>query len=488
MIGAVTGEQPVVWATRELGVPLGIPSIFLYDGLTTGDISAGGGQLYTCRDAARVGQLIASGGVWADADGKEMRMMSAEFARGFVQPSFPEINPAYGFLTWLNTDVEKLAPGVHCCAPRWGHAAVVKTAADPAGAQCCKVRDQAGPIPPGYMCNLSSTTLNEHVASTHISPGEPRSEWMERVGSAYIGTQMIGDNIAGTFPAPSTLATAMGCAKQPPLLLRTFLVCLCPESSVSFHTQELAEKNVCRLFLLLHREAARYLMIEPESELTVVSLGSAKGWATNCWGGYDDAYTVALVWNLLGPAVQPRMNMSQPERDAIAQLLASETKRLVAERTSGAVPDDVDGRKAQEEIGEAAKKAVAASGIEIQGSCECYCKAESGRGVCFNVGVGAGVPTKDKVGREKPPFSLFFFSFPFLFFFPSVSVLKTRVCGFSAGQVRLTAAHQRAIKHALVHGQAGRLLLATRHSHAVRSRDGRRQGHLLHRPPFGVTR
>jgi hypothetical protein len=94
VIGAVTGERPVVWATRELGVPLGIPSIFLYDGLETGDISAGGGQLYTCRDAARVGQLIASGGVWADADGNEMRLMSSAFAKGFVQPSFPDINPA----------------------------------------------------------------------------------------------------------------------------------------------------------------------------------------------------------------------------------------------------------------------------------------------------------------------------------------------------------------------------------------------------------
>ena len=94
VIGAVTGEQPVVWATRELGVPLGIPSIFLYDNLETGDISAGGGQLYTCRDAARIGQLIASGGVWAGADGKEVRMISPEFAKGFVQPSFPEINPA----------------------------------------------------------------------------------------------------------------------------------------------------------------------------------------------------------------------------------------------------------------------------------------------------------------------------------------------------------------------------------------------------------
>lgn len=51
---------------------------------------------------------------------------------------------------------------------------------------------------------------------------------------------MIGDNIPDTFAAPVTLTTAMG-------------------------------------------ENARYLMIDPANELTVVSLGSAKGWATNCW-------------------------------------------------------------------------------------------------------------------------------------------------------------------------------------------------------------
>lgn len=113
-------------------------------------------------------------------------------------------------------------------------------------------------------------------------------------------------------------------------------------------------------------------------------------------GGYDDAYTVALVWNILGPALQQRENITHPEEQAImTSLRRSEETRLANELASGLVPPDVDGRKKQEEIGEAAKRAVATSGIEIQGSCECYCKAESGRGVCFNIGVGAGTPTTD---------------------------------------------------------------------------------------------
>ena len=114
-------------------------------------------------------------------------------------------------------------------------------------------------------------------------------------------------------------------------------------------------------------------------------------------GGYDDAYTVAIVWNLLGPAIQPRTNISHPEEHSkMIELRRSEENRLKREVMAGSIPPDVDGRKKQAEIGEAAKRAAAASGIEMQGSCECYCKAESGRGVCFHIGVGAGTPSTDR--------------------------------------------------------------------------------------------
>jgi hypothetical protein len=50
ILRAVTGEEPVAWVTREFAVPLGLSTLWLYDGLN-GDVSAGGGQLYTCRGA-----------------------------------------------------------------------------------------------------------------------------------------------------------------------------------------------------------------------------------------------------------------------------------------------------------------------------------------------------------------------------------------------------------------------------------------------------
>jgi hypothetical protein len=147
----------------------------------------GGGNI----DAARIGHLVASGGMWAGADGETpVRMMSEKFAAGFITPSYPQNNAAYGWLTWLNTDVEAITPGLHCCGPRWGHAGFVcqggsRGAGGKDCAQCCRARDRALPSGSTYMCNLSSTNLNENNADKHIEPGEPRAEWMDRVGSSY---------------------------------------------------------------------------------------------------------------------------------------------------------------------------------------------------------------------------------------------------------------------------------------------------------------
>ena len=53
----VTGEPPVEWATREYAIPLGLPDFFAYDNFGE-EISAGGGQLMSCRDALRVCMIV----------------------------------------------------------------------------------------------------------------------------------------------------------------------------------------------------------------------------------------------------------------------------------------------------------------------------------------------------------------------------------------------------------------------------------------------
>ena len=79
LLEAITGgEAPIAWATRNYAIPLGVPELFLYDGLVYdigGNISAGGGQMVSCRDVARVGALIVQRGVWRNAQGEAYQMM-----------------------------------------------------------------------------------------------------------------------------------------------------------------------------------------------------------------------------------------------------------------------------------------------------------------------------------------------------------------------------------------------------------------------------
>ena len=79
LLEAITGgESPIAWATRKYAIPLGVPELFLYDGLVYeigGNLSAGGGQMVSCRDVARVGALIVQRGVWRNAQGEAYQMM-----------------------------------------------------------------------------------------------------------------------------------------------------------------------------------------------------------------------------------------------------------------------------------------------------------------------------------------------------------------------------------------------------------------------------
>ena len=128
---------------------------------------------------------------------------------------------------------------------------------------CCR-SSRAARISPSPTCSLYSTVC----ARTHL-----RSSILRPAVSDH---QMIGDNIQGAKSAPTTVGVAMGLN-------------------------------------------ARYIMFDPAQNLTIVSIGSARGWATDCWGGYDDAFTVGLVWNLLGPAVTPVPTSSSATEQAREQ-------------------------------------------------------------------------------------------------------------------------------------------------------------------------
>jgi CubicO group peptidase (beta-lactamase class C family) len=94
------------WARDNYAVPLGIPEFFDYDNIGEAQggptqIASAGGQMVTCREMARFGQLMLNKGKWLDAAGQPYQMASPTFIQEMMSPAFPGVVDGYGFLTWL---------------------------------------------------------------------------------------------------------------------------------------------------------------------------------------------------------------------------------------------------------------------------------------------------------------------------------------------------------------------------------------------------
>ena len=61
------------------------------------NILIGYGARSSCRDIARVGQLMLNGGVW-----EGQRLLDENYITEMTRPSYPSANSNYGYLTWLN--------------------------------------------------------------------------------------------------------------------------------------------------------------------------------------------------------------------------------------------------------------------------------------------------------------------------------------------------------------------------------------------------
>lgn len=111
-------QDTVQWATEHLAVPLGIPDLFTADG---DEWTVGGGQLITCRDMARLGQLMLNRGRWLLAGTDEpFQLIAEEYMDMMTSPSFPAVGESYGFFTWLSLPNRANEAAPTCCYPRWG--------------------------------------------------------------------------------------------------------------------------------------------------------------------------------------------------------------------------------------------------------------------------------------------------------------------------------------------------------------------------------
>jgi CubicO group peptidase (beta-lactamase class C family) len=113
VLSAVSRQDAVTYASDNFAAPLGVPDYYTFDNsgiegsgthAPIGDFSAGGGQMATCKDLLRVGQLLLNKGKWKKGD-VVTQLIPETYARQALKPSFPHANAAYGFLTWLNQNV-----------------------------------------------------------------------------------------------------------------------------------------------------------------------------------------------------------------------------------------------------------------------------------------------------------------------------------------------------------------------------------------------
>jgi CubicO group peptidase (beta-lactamase class C family) len=119
LIEAVTHTGSGYWATENFAVPLGLPDLYTEDGEHT-DI--GGGQMMSCNDLLRVGQLVLNRGLWKRFDkttgaASTFQLVSEAFVDELMRPQHPQFLRNYGLLTWLNAPPRP--DQAECCAARW---------------------------------------------------------------------------------------------------------------------------------------------------------------------------------------------------------------------------------------------------------------------------------------------------------------------------------------------------------------------------------
>jgi CubicO group peptidase (beta-lactamase class C family) len=336
LIEAVTGVPAATWARRHFAAPLGVPALYDFDGHIYdigGNISAGGGQMFSCRDAARVGTLVLQEGSWSDERGARYQLMDADYARAMLRPAFPSASAGYGLLTWLNTNMSRYAahttPHSTCCSPRWGGLQQY-TGVRPRSkcGTCCQAR---GDFEAGReVCNPRVSDFGVHALSWYEDNAS--SPCFNIIGASYHTNRSFYDD--EQLPAvdehahmPYDLGEAMG-------------------------------------------QYAQYTFMVPSLNVTVVSMGHSNMLSADCWeGGYDDAWQSALAWRLIAPALQTAEapSTTPPGPMSTTKPTPSKLEAMAAAGADQPTPTD------------------AVEQLPVGSSCSCDCPDSSGEGTGFGV-------------------------------------------------------------------------------------------------------
>lgn len=101
VLRTATGEAPAAFASKYLTEPIGLANFFAHDDAMGGDISVVGGQMASCRDLARFGQLVVNDGRWKSTGLSVRRLVSKAFIHDMLMPSFPLVSSNFGFGGWV---------------------------------------------------------------------------------------------------------------------------------------------------------------------------------------------------------------------------------------------------------------------------------------------------------------------------------------------------------------------------------------------------
>ncbi len=96
VLSIATGMRSKDYAQQALFDPLGM-QYSRWNSDWWGNISIGAGVSSSCRDLARIGLLMMDGGSW-----QGQRLLAESYVEEMINPSYPEANSNYGYLTWLN--------------------------------------------------------------------------------------------------------------------------------------------------------------------------------------------------------------------------------------------------------------------------------------------------------------------------------------------------------------------------------------------------
>ena len=326
LLRKVSGVSPREFAA-SFAAKMGLPHLYDYEttppgALSKDEFTIGGGQPLTCRDIARIGQLIINKGRWntGAANDVPVQLISEAWAAAMSEPSVPEVASSYGFLTYNNRAPPSFP---NCCSPRWSEPPWTGCPGYAFGHNRNMLR---GPYLGDDVVlrnkNVEHTHWGESAATMNVTQGQ-------RSGNFLDGQKLV------PF-APADIVISVG-------------------------------------------SMAKYVFTIPSRDMVVVTMGQTWGSSSACnvnlFPNYDEALTGTVMWEAFGDLTLPySAGLSVNSNGGISDGAAAEEPPT---RAAAGLGEDTDAeiRSTSEPI----------SSDDGGGACYCSCPPDRTSGQCYNV-------------------------------------------------------------------------------------------------------